>query len=76
MSIGCKLVLKDVRHVPKVRLNVISAGRLDDEGYTGSIRNGVMMLNKGSLIVGRALKINTLYLMHAHMPRGSKRGSQ
>ena len=65
MSIGCKLVLKDVRHVPKVRLNVISAGRLDDEGYTGSIRNSVMKFSKGSLIVARSRKVNTLYLMNA-----------
>ena len=36
-STRCKLLLKDVRHVPEVRLNLISAGRLDDEGYTGSI---------------------------------------
>ena len=46
---------------------MISAGRLDDEGYTGSIRNGVMKFNKGSLIVARAQKINTLYLMHARI---------
>ena len=51
---GCKLLLKDVRHVPEVRLNLISAGRLDDEGYTGSIRNGVMKFSKGSLIVAGA----------------------
>ncbi|KAG5549866.1 hypothetical protein RHGRI_014986 [Rhododendron griersonianum] len=32
-SVGCKLVLKDVRHVPDIRLNLISTGKLDDEGY-------------------------------------------
>ena len=36
-STGYKLLLKDVRHVPKVCLNLISTDRLDDEGYTGSI---------------------------------------
>ena len=46
---------------------MISAGRLDDEGHTGSIRNGVMKFSKGSLIVARARKINTLYLMHARI---------
>ena len=35
-STGCNLVLRDVRHVPEVRLNLISANRLDDEGYTVS----------------------------------------
>ena len=33
---GCKMLLKDVQHVPEVRLNLILAGRLDDEGYTVS----------------------------------------
>ncbi|KAG5562285.1 hypothetical protein RHGRI_005121 [Rhododendron griersonianum] len=32
-SVGCKLLLKDVRHVPDIRLNLISTGKLDDEGY-------------------------------------------
>ena len=59
------MLLKDVRHVPEVRLNLISAGQLDDEGYTGSIQNGVMKFSKGSLIVARTRKVNTLYLMNA-----------
>ena len=31
-STGCRMVLRDVRHVPNVRLNLISTGRLDEEG--------------------------------------------
>ena len=58
---------KDVRHVPEVRLNLISAGRLDDEGYTGSIQNDSMKFSKGSLIMARARKVNTLYLMNARL---------
>ena len=46
---------------------MISAGRLDDEGYTGSIRNGVMKFSKGSLIVAWARKANMLYLMNARL---------
>ena len=53
-STGHKLLLKDVRHVSEVCLNLISAGRLDDEGYTGSIQSGVMKFSKGSMIVARA----------------------
>lgn len=33
-NMGCLLVLKDVRHVPDMRLNLISTGMLDDEGFT------------------------------------------
>ena len=64
---GCKLLLKDVRHIPEVRLNLISAGRLDEEGYPDSIRNGAMKFSKGILIVAQARKVNTLYLMNARL---------
>ena len=69
-STRCNLVLRDVRHVPKlVRLNMISAGRMDDECYTGSIRNDVMKFCKGTLIVAKARKTNKLYLMHDRLCR-------
>ena len=35
-SIGNKLVLKDVRHILDIHLNLISTGKLDDEGFTNS----------------------------------------
>ena len=35
-SIGNKLVLKDVRHVPDIRLKLTSISRIDDEGFTNS----------------------------------------
>ena len=35
-SIGNKLVLKDVKHVPDIRLNLISTSRLDDERFINS----------------------------------------
>jgi len=38
-SHGCKLVLKNVRHVPDLRLNLISRGYLDDEGYNNNFDN-------------------------------------
>lgn len=31
--IWCKLLLKDVKHVPNMRFNLISIGKLDDKGY-------------------------------------------
>ena len=31
-NIDCKLLLKDVRYVPDIRLNLISTGKLDDDG--------------------------------------------
>lgn len=29
----CQLILKNARHVLDIRLNLISTGKLDDEGY-------------------------------------------
>ena len=39
-SIRCKLVLKDVRHVPEMRFSLISIGNLRDEGYHSRLREG------------------------------------
>ena len=35
-STGCKMALKDVRHVPNIRLNLMSTGGLVDKGYNGT----------------------------------------
>ena len=53
-SIGCRLTLKDVQHVPDIRLNLISTGRMDNEGYSGSFRNGKWKFCRGNLIVSPA----------------------
>ena len=39
-SIGCKLVLKDVKHVPEMRFSLISVGKLDNEGYHSHLGKG------------------------------------
>ena len=62
-SIGNKLVLKDVRHVSDIHLNLISIGRLDDKGFTNSFGESKWKLTKGSLVVARGKKQNTLYVM-------------
>ncbi|KAF7129225.1 hypothetical protein RHSIM_Rhsim10G0050800 [Rhododendron simsii] len=67
---GCKLLLKDVRHVPNIRLNLISAGKLDDEGYKNQFGDGKWKLSKGSLVVARGKKSSTLYLMQAKLSKG------
>ena len=55
-SIGCKLVLKDVRHVPEMRFSLISVGKLDDEGYHSHLGEGKWKLTKGSLVLARRKK--------------------
>ncbi|KAK8475366.1 hypothetical protein V6N11_057436 [Hibiscus sabdariffa] len=68
-SFCTKLILKDVRHAPDIRLNLISAGRLDDEGFCNTFCDGQWTLTKGSLVVARGKKISNLYLMQASTSR-------
>ena len=53
-STGCRLLLSEVPHVSEVRLNLMFATRLDDEGYASNIRNDTMKFFKGKIIVARA----------------------
>ncbi|KAK9005266.1 hypothetical protein V6N11_042709 [Hibiscus sabdariffa] len=62
---GTKLILKDVRHAPDIRLNLISAERLDDGGFCNTFSDGQWKLTKGSLVVARGKKSSNLYLMQA-----------
>ena len=39
-STGCKMILRNVGHVPNIRLNLISIGRLDEEGYFSHVNHG------------------------------------
>ncbi|KAK9008582.1 hypothetical protein V6N11_075471 [Hibiscus sabdariffa] len=62
---GTRLILKDVRHAPDIRLNLISTGKLDDEGFCNTFSDGQWKLTKGSLVVARGKKSSNLYLMQA-----------
>ena len=64
---GTKLVLRNVRHVPDIRLNLISVERLDDEGYCNTFCNGQWKLTKGSLVMARGKKYTKLYMIHANL---------
>lgn len=48
-----KLNLKDVKHVSVIRLNLIPAGKLEDDGYCNSFVKRQWKLTKGSLIVAK-----------------------
>ena len=56
-------VLKNVRHIPELRRNLISLGALEDEGYGYKSINGSLKITKGSLIVMKGDKINGLYIL-------------
>ena len=64
---GTKPVLKNIKHILDIRLNLISTSKLDDEGFKNSFHNGQWKLTKGSLMVARGKKDSTLYFMHANL---------
>jgi hypothetical protein len=44
---GCALTLKNVQHVPNIRLNLIFIHALDEECYENYLGNGKQKLVKG-----------------------------
>ncbi|KAG8363788.1 hypothetical protein BUALT_Bualt19G0058800 [Buddleja alternifolia] len=54
-------------HIPDIRLNIISTGKLDDDGYVSNFGEGKWKLIKGSLITAKGKKKNSLYLMQAKL---------
>ncbi|CAL1392755.1 unnamed protein product [Linum trigynum] len=62
---GTKLLLKGVRHVPEMRLNLISVDKLDEEGYCSTFHNGQWKLTRGSLVLAKGKKLSKLYVTEA-----------
>ncbi|GKD43901.1 putative RNA-directed DNA polymerase, partial [Tanacetum coccineum] len=59
-----ELVLHNVKHVPDMRLNILSTGLLDEDGYHNSSGNGLWKVTLGSLIVARGKRESKLYMTH------------
>jgi len=66
-NVGCNLFLKNVRHVPNIRLYLISIGTLDDNSYCNSFFDGKWKLTKCSTVVAKGKKTGSLYTMHADL---------
>ncbi|KAF8387595.1 hypothetical protein HHK36_026248 [Tetracentron sinense] len=64
-NVGCTLTMKDVRHVPDLRLNLISGIALDRQGYENYFGNGRWKLTMGSLVVAKGKACCTLYKTQA-----------
>ena len=56
-----KLNLKNVRHALDIRLHLVSASALDDDGYFNTFGGAQWKLTKGSLTVARGMKFFGLY---------------
>ena len=64
-SNGSMLVLKNVKHIPDIRVNIVSVGKLDDEGYCNIFSDGQWKLKKGAMVMARGKKHSTLYFFQA-----------
>lgn len=61
------LTLNNIKHVPELRLNLISIGKLDDDGFCSIFFDGQWKLAKVYLTVARGTKYSSLYLMQARV---------
>ncbi|GJX96284.1 putative RNA-directed DNA polymerase [Tanacetum coccineum] len=66
---GMELVLHNVKHVPDMRLNIISTGLLDKDGYHNSSGNVLWKVTLGSLIVARGKRESKLYMTYSKISK-------
>ncbi|KAM2983981.1 hypothetical protein FF2_009854 [Malus domestica] len=69
-NLDCQLMLKDVKYIPDIRLNLISIGTLDRQGYYYHIGEGRLKLTKGLMLVVRAQLCCTLYRSNTKVLKG------
>ena len=62
---GQDILLKQVRHIPEMCMNLISVGRLVDDGCFTTFGNNRWKISKGEMVMARGPKIGTLYILKA-----------
>ena len=62
--------MKDVRYVPQLTRNLISIGVLKVLGLKVSVRDGVVNMIKGSMVVLKGVRCNNLYYLKGSMVTG------
>ena len=53
--------LKDVRYIPQLNKNLILVGALEGQGLRGTLREGVLKIFSGLLVVMKGIRYNNLY---------------
>ena len=67
--------LKEVRYVPQLKRNLISVGALEKLGLVVSIKEGVLKMTKGSMVVLKAVPQNNLYYLKGSTVTGQMAAS-
>jgi len=60
-NMGMQLLLREVKHAPAIRFNLILVQMLNYSGYENHFGSGKWKLSKGNLIVAKGEKISKLY---------------
>ena len=60
--------LKEVRYLPQLKRNLISVGALKTLGLEVSIKDGILKMTKGSMVVG--VRQNNLYYLKGSIVTG------
>ena len=60
-NLRCKLILRDMRHVPNLCLNLISGFTLDKHVYESHFGGGKQRLNNNSLVIVDEVYVCTWY---------------
>ena len=55
--------LKKVRYVPQVKKNFISVGALESMGHAVSVRDSILKITRGSMVVVKGVRRNNLYYL-------------
>ena len=55
--------LKKMRYVPQLKRNLISVGALKMLGLVVSIRDGILKMTKGSMVIMKGVRQNNLYYL-------------
>lgn len=68
-NLDYKMILKDIRHILDLRLNLISTRKLDDEGYVTHLGDGKWKWKKGSLVIAKGKKCCSLYRIEVQISK-------
>jgi hypothetical protein len=59
---GYRWCLKDFRHVPNLKRNLVSVGQLAAAGYTSTFTGDTWKVSNGTMVAAKGKKVGTLYL--------------
>lgn len=69
-------VLTDVKHIPNLKRNLISLNMLNEIGYANKLKNSLLKVLQGSMVIMKGLKQNGFYILDGEVVTSlAKKGS-